>query len=97
MVLNHLFNLIGYNPNGREGPERAPNPRRRATSSGSRGCCTTALALFSTSDANGPFRPITVGGTCATLKQLAGEPPRWSSSSWPAITDPRTCLPMTGG
>ena len=31
VVLNHLFNLIGYNPNGREGPDKSmntgPNPR----------------------------------------------------------------------
>ena len=35
-VLNHLFNMLGFNPNGREGPDKSPTARR-ATCSGSPG------------------------------------------------------------
>ena len=72
---------------GRLQPERQARARTsptatRASCSGSPGWTTTARALFSTSDANGPFRPVTLGAPCSTLKQTgdaepaAGDDPR---------------------
>jgi len=61
-VLNHLFNMLGYNPNGH-------NPQ------GSRASYLFSLAwlnhqaanVFSTQDATGDFRPVFIGGACGTL------------------------------
>jgi phospholipid/cholesterol/gamma-HCH transport system substrate-binding protein len=70
-VLNHLFNMVGFNPNGREGPEVATRDEGflywLAWLNHDGG------ALFSSSDANGPFRPVTAASTCATLKEIANE------------------------
>ncbi|TML02740.1 MAG: MCE family protein, partial [Actinobacteria bacterium] len=62
-VLNHLFNMVGFNPNGREGPD---NPKR------DEGFLFwlawlnhNGAALFSSSDAHGPFRPVTLGAPCS--------------------------------
>ena len=48
-------------------------------------------SLFSTSDANGPFRPITLGGTCGMLKPLASENPPLDQTLLPALNDPKIC------
>ena len=48
-------------------------------------------AIFSTSDANGPFRPVTLGGTCGVLRSLAGETPPLNQVLLPALTDPKIC------
>ena len=74
-VLNHLFNLLGYNPDGREGPGNG-RPRRRATCSGSRGCSTTAPRCSRPPTPTGRSARSTLGGTCGDRSsQLAGENP----------------------
>jgi phospholipid/cholesterol/gamma-HCH transport system substrate-binding protein len=95
VVLNHLFNLIGYNPNGREGPDKSmntgPNPREEGYLFWIAWLLHNGDSVFSTSDANGPFRPITVGGTCGTLKQLANESAPMELQFLAGINDPRIC------
>lgn len=71
VALNHLFNMLGYNPNGTESPS-VPG-RDEGFLYWLAWLNHDAGALFSSSDANGPFRPVTAAGTCATLKQNLGE------------------------
>ena len=59
---------------------RTRPPARRATCSGWRGCNHSATQLFSTSDANGVFRPVTIAAPCATLAAGARRRSRRSSS-----------------
>ena len=61
-ALNHLFNMLGYNPNGREEPGRR-RTARRATCSGWPGSTTTATQLFSTPTRTARSARSTVGGT----------------------------------
>jgi phospholipid/cholesterol/gamma-HCH transport system substrate-binding protein len=70
-VLNHLFNMIGYNPNGTEGPAVAK--RDEGFLYWIAWLDHDGGALFSSSDANGPFRPVTFDATCQTLKQILSE------------------------
>jgi phospholipid/cholesterol/gamma-HCH transport system substrate-binding protein len=88
-VLNHLFNMVGFNPNGREGPD---NPKR------DEGFLFwiawldhNGAALFSSSDANGVFRPVTLGAPCSTLKQTGDANPPLGMILAPALADPRVC------
>jgi phospholipid/cholesterol/gamma-HCH transport system substrate-binding protein len=88
-VLNHLFNMVGFNPNGREGPD---NPKR------DEGFLYwiawldhNGAALFSSSDANGPFRPVTLGAPCSTLKQTGDANPPLGMILAPALADPHVC------
>jgi len=37
------------------------------------------------------FRPITLGGTCSTLKELAEQAPPLNLALLPALTDPKAC------
>ena len=79
-VLNHLFNMVGFNPNGKEGPDVAK--RDEGFLFWIAWLDHNGDALFSSSDANGPFRPVTLGAPCSTLKQTgdaqpaAGDDPR---------------------
>jgi phospholipid/cholesterol/gamma-HCH transport system substrate-binding protein len=70
-TLNHLFNMVGFNPNGTEGPNAAQRDEGflfwLAWLNHDGG------ALFSSSDANGPFRPVTFVAPCSVLKQIASE------------------------
>ena len=85
-MLNHLFNLFGYNPSGREGPDKAG--REEGYLFWIAWLQHNGAALFSTADANGPFRPVSLGGTCGVLKSLAGENPPLNQTLLPALTDP---------
>ncbi len=71
-VLNHLFNMLGYNPYG--------GSRYDSTKNGTLLFWLAWLghngdAVFSTSDANGPFRALTQTTTCTTLKALVNSQP----------------------
>ena len=71
-VINHLFNMVGFNPNGKQDPT---DPQR------DEGFLFwlawlnhDGAALFSSSDANGPFRPVNIASaTCNTLEEIANE------------------------
>jgi len=88
-VLNHLFNLAGYNPNGRESPSK--DGREEGYLFWLAWLQHNGAALFSTSDANGPFRPVTLGGTCGVFKSIASENPPLNQALLPALTDPKIC------
>lgn len=95
-VFNSFFNELGYNQNGREGPD---NPARDEgylfwlawlQHNGS--------AVFSTSDANGPLRALTIGGTCNTLRATGEQNPPLGMLLAPALLDPTICSAEgTGG
>ncbi len=70
-VLNHLFNMLGFNPNGTEDPSKPGRDEGflfwLAWLNHNGG------ALFATADANGPFRPVTFSSTCGIIRQNLGE------------------------
>jgi phospholipid/cholesterol/gamma-HCH transport system substrate-binding protein len=70
-VLNHLFNMLGYNPNGTEGPTVAS--RDEGFLYWIAWLNHDGAALFSSSDANGPLRPVTAAASCQVLRQIATE------------------------
>lgn len=71
VVLNHLFNDLGFNPNGAEGPEVANRQEGFLFWIG--WLDHQALTLFSTQDANGGYRPLFLTAPCSTYKQLVAE------------------------
>ena len=88
-VLNHLFNMVGYNPNGKEGPGVAN--RDEGFLFWIAWLDHNGTSLFSSSDANGPFRPVTLGAPCSTLKQTGDANPPLGMILAPALSDPRVC------
>jgi phospholipid/cholesterol/gamma-HCH transport system substrate-binding protein len=88
-VLNHFLNEVAYNPGGREGP--GVDGREEGYLFWAAWLQHNGAAIFSTSDANGPFRPVTLGGTCGVLRSLAGETPPLNQVLLPALTDPKIC------
>jgi phospholipid/cholesterol/gamma-HCH transport system substrate-binding protein len=88
-VLNDFLNEVAYNPNGREDPGK--DGREEGYLFWAAWLQHNGAAIFSTSDANGPFRPVTLGGTCGVLRSLAGETPPLNQVLLPAFTDPKIC------
>jgi phospholipid/cholesterol/gamma-HCH transport system substrate-binding protein len=88
-VLNRLFNMVGYNQNGREDPSK--DTRDEGYLFWIAWLQHNAAALFSSSDANGPLRPVTVGGTCGTLKQTGDANPPLNLLIQPVLLDPKLC------
>lgn len=73
VVLNKLFDLFSYNPNGREGPG-VPN-RQEGYLFWIAWVTHQTVNVFNTGDAHGSFRPVFVGGPCGVLQgQLAEDP-----------------------
>jgi phospholipid/cholesterol/gamma-HCH transport system substrate-binding protein len=73
VVLNKLFDLFSYNPNGREGPGVAN--RQEGYLFWIAWVTHQTVNVFNTGDAHGSFRPVTVGGPCGILQgQLAQDP-----------------------
>jgi phospholipid/cholesterol/gamma-HCH transport system substrate-binding protein len=91
VVLNHLFNLLGYNPQGREDPNKAT--REEGYLFHLAWLQHQTANLFSSGDAHGPGRPITVGGTCATIRALVEAQPQAALVFGFAgvLTDPTIC------
>ena len=77
-VLNRLFNMLGHNPGGREGPEvGGGNGQNREEGYLFWLAWVThqTVNLLNVDDANGPMRPLFLTGTCSTLVSLVeGEP-----------------------
>ena len=88
---NNFFNLLAYNPNGREGPENAA--RQEGYLFWLAWAQHQAIQLFSTSDANGVFRPVTIAAPCATLEQTIKDQPEleFLSMLTPLLTDSQAC------
>ena len=89
VVLNHFLNLLGYNEKGRQGPT-VPD-RDEGYLFWAAWLQHNGAALFDTSDANGPFRPVTLGGTCTVLKELTGDNPPLNLLYQPALLSKRVC------
>jgi len=73
VVLNHLFNDLGYNPNGREGPDVAT--RQEGYLFWIAWIDHEGLQLFSSNDANGGYRPLFLSANCATFRQIVDNQP----------------------
>ncbi|HEX2017055.1 MAG TPA: MlaD family protein [Solirubrobacteraceae bacterium] len=97
VVLNHFFNLLGYNPT-------PSNPTYDGSQPASylfwlAWADHMGLNLFSTQDANGPFRPVALEQNCATIKsELAAFPTPVQQAGFifvenlaPILTTPGLC------
>jgi phospholipid/cholesterol/gamma-HCH transport system substrate-binding protein len=90
-AVNHFLNLAAYNPNGREDPS---NPaRQEGYLFWAAWVQHMATQLFSSSDANGVFRPVTLAAPCATVEQLVHEEPQleFLTMLTPILTDSAAC------
>jgi phospholipid/cholesterol/gamma-HCH transport system substrate-binding protein len=74
VALNHLFNLLAYNPNGAEDPS-AGSARQEGYLFWVAWINHMAIQLFSNADAHGTFRPTTVAAPCSTLEKIVTEQP----------------------
>jgi phospholipid/cholesterol/gamma-HCH transport system substrate-binding protein len=88
-VLNHLFNLLGHNAGGKQGP--GTPGRDEGYLYWIAWLQHNGASVFSSADANGSFRPITVAGTCGTLQQTANTNPALALLFAPALLDPKVC------
>jgi phospholipid/cholesterol/gamma-HCH transport system substrate-binding protein len=72
-MLNHLFDLIGYNPNGREAP--TPQGRDEGYLFWIAWVTHQTEHLFTTGDAHGSYRPVFVGAPCGILNSIIARDP----------------------
>jgi phospholipid/cholesterol/gamma-HCH transport system substrate-binding protein len=91
VVLNNLFNLIGFNENGRQGPDvpgRDEGYLFWIAWLGHNGG-----ALFATAEPNGIVRPVALQMTCASVKQTIADEPEleFLQGLTGALLDPRIC------
>jgi phospholipid/cholesterol/gamma-HCH transport system substrate-binding protein len=98
-VINHFYNMLAYNPRGREGPD---DPNREEGYLFYTGWLVHQVNnLFKSLDAHGPGRPVTTGGTCAILENTLGADAVTEAlyGLTGALTDPAVCgnAPGTGG
>ncbi len=94
-VFNSFFNMLGYNARGREAPED-PN-RDEGYLFWLAWLQHNGSAVFSTSDANGPLRALTVAGTCNTIRNTAQNNPPLNMVMAPALLDPTICAAEGNG
>ena len=89
--VNHFLNMLALNPNGREDPGNAA--RQEGYLFWVAWAQHMATQLFSSSDAHGAFRPVTVGAPCATIRQLVEEEPEleFLQMLTPILTDSEAC------
>lgn len=73
VVLNHLFNLIGYNKSGPNAPVTDPN-RDEGYLFWLAWLNHNAASVFGNSDANGTLRALTQESNCSTLRSLVQGP-----------------------
>jgi hypothetical protein len=70
VMLNKLFNLLGYNPNGRENPG---SNREEGYLFWIAWVTHQTEHLFTINDANGSYRPVFIGAPCAIIEGLVDE------------------------
>jgi phospholipid/cholesterol/gamma-HCH transport system substrate-binding protein len=89
--LNKFFNMLAFNPNGREGPDN--KARQEGYLFWLAWAQHMAIQLFSTSDAHGTFRPVTLAAPCATIQQTIADQPEleFLSMLTPILTDSAAC------
>jgi phospholipid/cholesterol/gamma-HCH transport system substrate-binding protein len=88
--LNNFFNLAAYNPGGKEEPSAN---RQEGYLFWLAWAQHMAIQLFSTADANGVFRPVTIAAPCATLRQTIHDQPEieFLEMLTPILTDSQAC------
>jgi phospholipid/cholesterol/gamma-HCH transport system substrate-binding protein len=89
--LNRFLNMLAHNPNGREDPSNAA--RQEGYLFWVAWAQHMATQLFSSSDAHGVFRPVTLAAPCATVEQLVKEEPQleFLSMLTPILTESQAC------
>lgn len=92
-VLNRFFNMLAHNPGGAEGPNVAERIEGYLFDLAWVGHQSTNL--YSSQDAHGPARPITLGGTCGTLRNTVESQPVLEEllGLTGVLSDPRVCGP----
>ena len=90
-VLNNFLNMAAFNPRGREGPDVAG--REEGFLFWIAWVSHQSANLFATADANGPFRPSLVAGSCQTFRGLVTDQPEleFLMNLTPIITNPALC------
>jgi phospholipid/cholesterol/gamma-HCH transport system substrate-binding protein len=88
--INAFFNMLAYNPGGAQPP--SPD-RQEGYLFWLAWLQHAGLQVFSTSDAHGVFRPVTLGAPCATVRQLIAQEPQMEFLNNLAgiLTDPHAC------
>ena len=91
VVLNHLFNTLAYNENGREGP--GSRARQEGYLFWLAWLNHQAKTLFSAQDANGGFRPLFLTLSCPSAQQFAEEQTgaEFVLNLTPILTNPTLC------
>jgi hypothetical protein len=89
--LNSFFDMLAYNPDGREGPEDAT--RHEGYLFWLAWAQHMAIQVFSTSDAHGVFRAVTLATPCATVEQIIKEHPEIEALAMltPLLTESAAC------
>jgi phospholipid/cholesterol/gamma-HCH transport system substrate-binding protein len=90
-VINHFYNMMAYNPRGKEGPEVDGREEGYLFYTG--WLIHQVNNLFRSLDAHGPGRPITFGGTCAVIENTLGASEELEAllGLTGALTDPLVC------
>jgi phospholipid/cholesterol/gamma-HCH transport system substrate-binding protein len=90
-VVNRLFNMLAYNPGGREDPGK---PGRQEGYLFHLGWVShQSNNLFGNADAHGPGRPLTTGGDCTIVRGTVASEPQLEEllGLTGVLTDPRVC------
>jgi phospholipid/cholesterol/gamma-HCH transport system substrate-binding protein len=85
-MLNHLFDLIGFNPNGREGPN--VSGREEGYLFWIAWITHQTEHLFTTGDAHGSYRPVFLAAPCSVLAGILARDPSGSFSNLNLFGDP---------
>jgi phospholipid/cholesterol/gamma-HCH transport system substrate-binding protein len=72
--INRFVNMLGFNPNGKEGPDKAD--RQEGYLFWLAWVTHQTANLINVDDANGPLRPVFLTGTCQTLITLIDDEPQ---------------------
>jgi len=93
--LNHLFNLAAFNPEGREDPAKAS--RQEGYLFWIAWLNHMAIQVFSSADAHGTFRPVTLGAPCSSIQQIVDDQPEleFLAMLTPIITESAACGTQT--
>jgi phospholipid/cholesterol/gamma-HCH transport system substrate-binding protein len=88
--LNNFFNMLAFNPGGTEDPSAN---RQEGYLFWLAWAQHMAINLFSSSDANGVFRPVTLAAPCATIEQTIKDQPEleFLEMLTPILTDSQAC------
>jgi len=92
-VLNRFFNMAAFNPNGAES-ENDPD-RQEGYLFWAAWLQHLGNNVFSSSDAHGTYRPVTLGATCQTFEQIIANEPEleFGLMLTPLLTDSAACPP----